>query len=491
MVNLKRSKNQLVLALTLTLLAACSSGGGAGDMTELSGDKLDNTPPDPGHTSNDRDSYPAGLGCGWEIASNIDTMNIAFPDESAKYWVAMVPMLPQTRLRIDGYYPDARYFSYNVYDPLLRPTDAIAYSEVIPNEGSRNSAAEEDAAWGDSYTAYVEFSGKPEEPAANTIYAGEFPLGPQAIPQPVMTALFYRIYVPGEDKEFDGGVGLPLLTLETADGEQEIVPTANCVEPLLPTMGGQLPPGGLNDVLETIGFPDQVPSNLPFYLGVGDPKAETKVFYGLPSTVFNLASGFLGLPIPPEVEQGLPLPAGGGFLSNIHNAYSTNLFSRSYGNIAIIRAKAPTYRSGDGVAFGDEQLRFWSVCQNDLPTQRYVGCYADHQMTIGSDGYFTVLVSDEEDRPANATADNAVNWLAWGPYVDSLVIYRHMLPHPDFAEAVQNVPKGTPPADIMGDYVSRSAYCTTEIVEAAGSNPADIFAACREYTEGLSAWGVK
>jgi len=488
----EHAKRWLVpVALTIAL-AACGSDNVAG-VDGVSKDSDRPQPSDPGHTSNDRDSLPGdiGLGCGWEVASNIDTMNIAFPDESAKYWVAMVPMVPGTRLRIDGYYPDVRYFSYNVYDPLLRPTDAIADAEIVPNEGGRNSAAEESAAWGDAYTAYVEFTAVPEERAVNTVYAGAFNVGPQSVPQPAMTALFYRVYVPDESKEFDGGVGLPLLTLETADGEQALVPTANCVEPLLPTMGGQLPPGGLNDVLETIGFPDQVPSNLPFYVGVGDPKAETKVFYGLPSTVFNLASGFLGLPIPPEVEQGLPLPAGGGFLSNIHNAYSTNLFSRTYGNIAIIRAKAPSYRGADGVEFNDEQVRFWSVCQNDLPTQRYVGCYADHQMTVGDDGYFTVLVSDEEDRPANATTDNAINWLAWGPYPDALLIYRHMLPHPDFAEAIQNVPKGTPPADVMGEYVSRSAYCTPDVVESAGSDPADIFAACQAYTEGLSAWGVK
>lgn len=445
---------------------------------------------EPGHTGQDRDDYPFGAACGWEIASNIDTMNIAFPDESAKYWVALIPMLPQTRLRIDGYYPDARYFSYNVYDAILRPTDAIADFEIAPNPGGGNSFADSSAAYGDAYTAYVEFSAPPETRQANTIYAGEMDLGSFAVPQYALTALFYRVYVPGEGKAFDGGVGLPLLTLETADGEVELLPTANCVEPLLPTLGDALPSLGLNDLLQDVDVIDDPFLAQPGALPLGQPEASTRVFYGLPSTVFNILRDFLGLPIPDGVEDQLPLPAGGGFLSNIHNAYTTNLFSRSYGNVVMIRAKAPDYRDQPGVAFDAEQLRYWSVCQNDLPTQRYVGCVADYQAHLDDQGYFTVMVSDTADRPANAVVENAIDWLPWGPYVDALLIYRHMLPQPDFAEAIQNVPQGTSPADIMGEYVPRSAYCQRDIVESAGSNPADIFAACRAYSDSLSRLGL-
>ena len=486
--------NHGLMALVLSSFLAACSGGDTTPAAEAENKQTERPQPtDPGHTNNDRASLPGdtGLGCGWQFASNIDTMNIAFPDESAKYWVALVPMLPQTRVRIDGYFPDARYFSFNVYDGLLRPTDAIADSELIPAEVGRNSAVEEMAAWGDAYTAYVEFTPPPAERAANTVYAGEMQLGPQPIPQPALTAIFYRIYVPGEDKEFDGGVGLPLLTYEMADGSQEIVPTGNCAEPLLPTLGNNLPSAGANDLLRDTGFPDEVVSNLPLYLGLGDTSAKSQVFYGLTGTAFNIMRGILGLPIPEGIEHSIPLGGGGGFLSNKHNHYLTNLFTRSYGNVALVRAKAPTFRSQQGVGFGEEQLRYWSICQNDLPTQRYVGCYADYQIELHDDGYFYVMVSDAEDRPSNAEQSNAINWLAWGPYYDSLLIYRHMLADPDFAETISNVPAGTPPIEVMGEYLTEPAYCTTEIVESAGNNPADIFAACRAYTETLAPWSVK
>lgn len=458
----------------LIALSACQGGQSPSE------DLADATP---GHTGDDRDSYPFGAACGWEFASNIDTMNIAFPDESAKYWVALVPMLPQTRLRIEGYYPDARYFSYNVYDPILRPTDAIADIEIQPDEPGRNSFADPQAGFGDAYTAYVEFTPPPEMRAANTIYAGEINLGPLAVPQLALTALIYRIYVPGEDKDFDGGVGLPLLTLETADGEIELLPTANCVEPLLPTLGDSLPSLGLNDTLEGVDVIDDPFLALPAAVPLGTKEARTQVFYGLPSTALNLMRDFVGLPVPEGAESALPLPAGGGFLSNIHNAYTTNLFTRRYGNVVMIRARAPSFRGG--VAFDQEQVRFWSICQNDLPTQRYVGCVADHEAHLDEQGYFTVMVSDAADRPSNAVAENHIDWLPWGPYIDALLIYRHMLPAGHFSQAIHNVPQGTAPIDIMGEYMPQSAYCLPEIVEAAGDDPAAIFAACRAYTDGL------
>ena len=470
--------------LLLVLLTAC----GGGNSGSSSSEETTITPPvksgnnEAGHTANDRDSYPFGTACGWQIASNIDTMNIAFPDESAKYWVALVPMMPGTRLRIDGYYPDARYFSFNVYDPILRPTDAIADFEIQPNEGGQNSFSDPNAAYGDAYTAYVDFGAAPEERAPNTIYAGEFNLG-TPMPQIIMTGLFYRIYVPGEDKEFDGGVGLPILTMETADGETEILPTANCVEPLLPTLGDTLPSLGVNEQFEALDFIDDPFIAQPGALPIGTKEAKTNVFYGVPSTAFNILRDFLGLPIPDGIEDPLPLPAGGGFLSNIHNAYTTNLFTRNYGNVVMIRAKAPSYRGG--VPFNDEQVRYWSICQNDLPTQRYVGCVADYQAHLDDEGYYTVMVSDEADRPANAVADYGIDWLPWGPYIDALLIYRNMLPAPDFSQAINNVPKGTAPVEIMGEYLPQSAYCLREIVEGAGNKPADIFAACRAYTDGL------
>src|SRR5256885_15517930 len=62
-----------------------------------------------------------------------DTVNILFPDSSAQYWTASYRAVPGTHIRIDGIYPHARYTSWNVYDPLLRPFTHIYDDEIVPD----------------------------------------------------------------------------------------------------------------------------------------------------------------------------------------------------------------------------------------------------------------------------------------------------------------------------------------------------------------------
>jgi hypothetical protein len=51
-----------------------------------------------------------------------------------------------------------------------------------------------------------------------------------------------------------------------------------------------------------------------------------------------------------------------------------------------------------------------------------------------------------------------VTWLAWGPQTQGLLIYRHMLPDPSFAPAIQNVPEPGAEAATMGDYYPSGEY---------------------------------
>ncbi|MGB1581997.1 MAG: hypothetical protein ACPHER_10895, partial [Nevskiales bacterium] len=465
--------------LAALLLAACN---GSNDFDLSSGTQSSTATSGGGVESGEavaRMSAPAGLGCGWQLVSDINTTNAAFPDESAQYWVALIPQLPQTRLRIDGRYPAVRYFSFNVYDPLLRPIDAIADYEIEPEAGSANPFVNEAASAGGHYTAWVELTGKPEERATNTIYSGVIDLNGNAVPKPLVTGLFYRTYVPDEGFGFEGGVELPVLTLVGPDGETELLPFAQCDEPLLPNLGGNLPDPGLNDLLLTIDFPEEL-GVIRFPTATYPPA--TRVFYGLGPTAVAILSNSLPVPLPPEVEQNVPLGDGGGFLSNIHNAYTTTAFSRNDGSIFILRGRAPTYPGDDRLNGGIEDVRFWSICQNEFVTQRYVGCVADHQALLDEQGFYTVVVSDAPDRPDNAIEDRHINWLPWGPFPDGLLIYRHMLPSPHFAQAIQNVPKGTPPEEVMGDYVAVGAYCQRETFEAVSGNAAEIFDACLQET---------
>ncbi|MDX1669185.1 MAG: hypothetical protein R3194_07200, partial [Limnobacter sp.] len=154
----------------------------------------------------------SGLGCGWQFASDADRANIAFPDTNAKYWVALAPLTPNTRIRIDGQYPDARYFSYNSYDAALRPTDAIADIEIDPAGQGNNPFTKKNGQPGGDYTAYLEFGDSPTQNpdtsrAPNTFYSGNIQAGPIAAPNgTVLVPIIYRIYISNAGDFFNGGV---------------------------------------------------------------------------------------------------------------------------------------------------------------------------------------------------------------------------------------------------------------------------------------------
>ena len=78
---------------------------------------------------------------------------------------------------------------------------------------------------------------------------------------------------------------------------------------------------------------------------------------------------------------------------------------------------------------------------------------------MGRDGRYTIVVSTAAHRPAGARPECGVTWLPWGPQTQGLLIYRHMLPDPSFAQAIQNVPASPArSATRLGDYYPRGQY---------------------------------
>ncbi len=462
---IKRSRfHWFTVAICAGLLSACASSDGNDDSDAISGTGT--------FQSDNPAAANASAGCSWLFVSNPDLANVAFPDEYATYWVATLPAVPGTRVRIEGKYPQARYFSYNVYDPALRPVDAVTDYALLPRIAGSNPYRSKGVLPGADYIAYIRPEPKPNPEAreSNTLYSGSIALpGGRSLPANPTITLIYRIYLADNDK--NGGVPLPTLTLESADGKQ--VPLRFAMSPCQP-----LPPDGipgiLNEAVREASLPPQA-GFLPFPFAREQPSVVR--FYGLPETARVLLSNALGREVPPnQATEG----DGGGFLSNVDNAYLTTMASRDKGEIYLMRARAPSFAGVPADApLGQAQLRYWSVCTNEFFTQRFVGCLYDEQLPLDRQGYFTIVVSDPDQRPLNAIAANGIAWLPWGAtYYDSVMIYRHMLPSPHFAEAIQNVPYGTPVNEVMGEYGPRLAYCDRSTVEAAGNDPVTIFSAC-------------
>lgn len=149
----------------------------------------------------------------------------------------------------------------------------------------------------------------------------------------------------------------------------------------------------------------------------------------------------------------------GGLFSNVHNAYLFAVLSRDHGEMVVTRVKVPTFpdtRNG-AKKMGRGQVRYFSMCENHGLSQRFIACRADDQTAVDQDGYVTYVMSTPEHRPATATAECGATWLPWGPVTQGTLIYRHMLPAPDFRQAVQFAEPDNEAAT-MGEYLPTSRY---------------------------------
>lgn len=444
---------RILLLLSLILaLGACRSSEELAVADPRSGEAAPQQGPEP--------AAPDVL-CSSLLASNADLVNVAFPDESAKYWFTQLPYAPGVRYRLEGGFPNARYFSFNTYDVQLRQVDSLADYQIDADPDSvnpyRNPAQTVGDAWGGRYTAYIVPASVPENRPANHLYSAstQLPVG-GSLPNPQITIL-YRIYIAADGDT--GEVGLPRIVAENAAGDTAILGLSPCT--LLPDLPVTL---GINEAIATANFPlDWMfpPLSTRF-------KPEYRKFYSLSNTIVR------GSPL----EGVLPPDTSGGFLGNRDNAYLGVRYFRDQGDLYIVRAKAPTW-AGDPRAPNGPQLRYWSFCTNEFASQRFVACARDDQTTLDSEGYFTYVVSDPNDRPLNATPEHGITWLPWGGiYPDSSAIYRHMLPSSDFAQSVQSVSFGMSEAEVMGEYFPRTVYCKRETVESVGPDARAIFDAC-------------
>jgi hypothetical protein len=380
--------------------------------------------------------------------TNLDpgATNVLFPDDSAAYFSGAFASVPGTEIRITGRFPHARYASFNVYDASLRPVDGLADIAVEPKPGSTNPFREgaDRTAQNRSYEVRISYVPKPEQRKPNTLYGAQ---GQGGLPNPV-GVFTYRIYIPDEGRDQYGDVGLPTAEVVLAGSDAPVSP-AVCNQVKKPTTTI------VNDALAEMNSVEEAETEQSA-TGRNPPRWRKFVnmlaALGVAFTDNDVLNG--------AGQEELDEHGGeGGFLSNLDNAYVSALVHRGYGQVLETRFRAPAFpdtRPGTPVMPGGD-LRYWSVCQNDPMTQRYVACTNDDRAVIGPDGFATYVISTPEQRPANARPECGVNWLPWGPNPRGAVIYRHMLPSPGFTRSIQAA-TADHEAETMGDGFPVSRY---------------------------------
>jgi hypothetical protein len=398
--------------------------------------------------------------CGWLFRISGDQLNVAFPDQAARYWVAALPVPPGFHIEIAGEFPHARYISFITYDPATRAIDGIHDTQIAPDAGSTNPflfGADRTAA-NRAYTVYVRIgtvmvnSDGSRTRAQNTIYTARSD-DISKTSSPTQTAiLIYRVYEADQGLDVTGGVGLPEIALAADDGStRNLIP--DCPDHSLPDTSA------LTSALAAAGpgaGNDSIPSTK---LGGRNPPVWLKysnAVNGVANGVLNNDRTDVLWPSAQQLTNAIP---SGGFYENIDNAYMTTFATASFGDVLVFHGKAPTtpqtFLSTD-MTMGSGQLRYWSMCSN-MSTTQFLGCVKDDDVPLDAGGFYTIVVSTAANRPQTAAPSCGIQWLPKGPLPSAPIILRNMLPDPSFTQAIQQATQGTEQST-LGAYYPQGYY---------------------------------
>jgi hypothetical protein len=182
-----------------------------------------------------------------------------------------------------------------------------------------------------------------------------------------------------------------------------------------------------------------------------------------------------------EAQEKMPLQKemeGGG---DPTTGYMVVYLSRHFGPLYVFRAKMPSFPNtfAGTKIMPDGQVKYWSVVSvASAPSGELWDGLMDMQLPLDEKGFYTIVVSRPEDRPRNATPENHVAWMDWGPGEGlddprnrkdwGMLIMRFMVCHPDWKNSPQEATKPGSEKAIMGPYYPKGYYTTKAQFEAEG-----------------------
>jgi hypothetical protein len=420
-----------------------------------------------------KDPMPGPRTCFWRYgpSSGDPYINIAYPDAATFYWGAVFTVPRGARLHLEGRFPHARYMSLISYDFKGAPLDAVADYLFVPKSGSTNpyiNGADRRSTQR-SYSIEVVNAERPTPMRWGVHLKGETRdriHAPQQADVP-QQQLQYRIYARDKGTDETANAGLPEPVLTLADGRvlrgAEACAQLSSAQPLQADLGALAFPreslGRLIEQAKQKFGPNGPATNPPTW---GKTSQET--------SRFALYTG--DYKVEPDVRR-----RDGTFYANLDNQYVRTFISRKFGEVWVMRAKAPTTPrtfNGDARWSDAGELRYWSWCSNQgFGTARVNACLFDEEVPVDAQGFYTLVMSRAADRPRNAIPECGVAWLPMADVGDgthdtdlSILLMRQMLGAGEFKNALHGILKqediesGMGPTFPRGRYMSVSAFET-------------------------------
>ncbi|NMM04066.1 hypothetical protein HHL24_40175 [Paraburkholderia sp. RP-4-7] len=394
--------------------------------------------------------------CLWQgpIGTAVGEVNEAYPDSGATYWSAQFKIPAGARVFLKGQFAYSRYMSFNSYQTNNAPAVALTDYQIAPDAGSTNPFVPGAARYAANrnYTVEIVPTAASGTATPNTLYANS------EYGQTI--TVWYRVYVADKGSDATGGVGLPHLQVQQADGTiLTDAQACSVLSPVQTAVVSQLLPAATYAALR-----DQ--SGLP----AGFPAMSPSVWRAQYNTQFGLQCAFYGKCGGNPVRQV-------GYFANLDNAYVAAFISRAYGAVVVLQGRVPTTPRtfNDAATMSTGQLRYWSICSNEFYTQKATACLSDEQVPVDANGNYTIVVSRAADMPGNATAACGRGFITWsdagdgaGHIDDGFLIMRNMLPSVVFPNAIQNTKTPGDESSVVGSYLPTITYMSTAAFETLG-----------------------
>lgn len=233
--------------------------------------------------------------------------------------------------------------------------------------------------------------------------------------------LWIRYYAPDKAMSPLGGVPLPKLSYQLPDGRQYYIQAdlsvaeknANLRKPAPWTWPGDpLPADGSQG-----GWGKRFGIFRSVYTGVA---LNVAWLNWTQKYVRDLDKGVTG--------RGEDVPAPGNYSVGAtecpYISYLVRGMALNWGKVAVLTGKLPTTpRTRDGEPVMEPaQARYWSLTANSNAypdADGYVGAVLhsimDDEIVTDTQGRYVIVLSRDFERPSNATAENGVTWVNWGP----------------------------------------------------------------------------
>ena len=303
-----------------------------------------------------------------------------WPDKYVNYWAVEVDKkkFPNIGFKIQGEFPNARYFSYNVYKTDRNSTASLFDTQIKPEVCSTNpfksvplensTDNKQDAKINKNlYTLFV-------VPESNSEFDSEDNVLKFKDKEDKIT-LVLRYYAPEENDQ----AGVPLPTLEVFDldtKEPVTIPATNNILTVTPQTLARI----------NVAYAFQIDSKVRFYRGDAT-----------------------------------------GLYPNNDNQYVRTFLNYNNDDVYMIRWKSPKVPTSKEEYEGAE-VRYTSMNFGDNLTKNFDGIY-DREYNVDTNGFVTLVLAAENSKLRKKAEDAGYTFMPWSKKVKKgYLVYRHLLP---------------------------------------------------------------